>query len=436
MKRILIIFFIVSIIVSCNKPNSKKEKFITIDNGQFIKEGKPYYYIGTNYWYGAILASEGKFGNRERLLEELDIMKAHGIDNLRILAGAEGPDGEPRRVTPALQIEPGKYNQELLDGLDYLLYEMGKRDMVAILFLNNSWEWSGGYSQYLNWNGYGQIPYPQWEGHTWPEFMSYAAQFHHCRPCKVQFFDHIKFLLKRKNKYSGKEYKEDATIMAWEIGNEPRAFSNENKPLLMDFVKETSEIIKSLAPDHLVTTGTEGSWGCEGDINLFKSIHSIGSIDYLTMHIWPFNWGWLNIEDIDGTIDTCLYLAGRYMDEHIAVAEELNKPIVFEEFGLPRDGFSFDPSSKTTARDRYFDFSFNIVYENAKSKGNLAGANFWTFGGTGRPNLSNENHFWKQGDDIIGDPPQEEQGLNSIFSGDSTMSIILNYNKKLSLLNR
>ena len=48
-------------------------KFITVEDGQFIRNGKPYYFVGTNFWYGAILASEGQGGDRERLAKELEI---------------------------------------------------------------------------------------------------------------------------------------------------------------------------------------------------------------------------------------------------------------------------------------------------------------------------------------------------------------------------
>ena len=160
MKKLLIVMGISLLaFASCKSNAPLKNKFIKVENGHFIRDGKPYYYIGTNYWYGAILGSKGKEGNRQRLIEELDMMKANGIDYLRALTGAEGPDGEPRRVSPALQVSPGVYNEELLEGLDFLLVEMAKRKMVAVLFLNNAWEWSGGFSQYLAWSGKGPIPY-------------------------------------------------------------------------------------------------------------------------------------------------------------------------------------------------------------------------------------------------------------------------------------
>ena len=52
-----------------------KSKFVRVENGHFLKDGKPYYYVGTNFWYGAILGSEGQGGDRERLCKELDEIK-------------------------------------------------------------------------------------------------------------------------------------------------------------------------------------------------------------------------------------------------------------------------------------------------------------------------------------------------------------------------
>ena len=143
-KVILIAVLLVSAIVACvlwvNKENSKQDnadKFVRVVDGHFQRGGKPYYYVGTNFWYGAILGSEGRGGNRQRLCQELDDMKAMGIDNLRILVGSDGKEGVLTKVEPTLQQAPGVYNDTILAGLDYLLMEMGKREMVAVLYLNN-----------------------------------------------------------------------------------------------------------------------------------------------------------------------------------------------------------------------------------------------------------------------------------------------------------
>jgi mannan endo-1,4-beta-mannosidase len=433
MKNILVVFSIsLLFLFTTAASGGQKNKFIQVQNGHFVRDGKPYYYIGANYWYGAILGSKGKEGNRQRLVEELDLMKAHGIDNLRILAGAEGPDGEPRRVSPALQLSPGVYNPELLEGLDFLLAEMAKRKMVAILFLSNAWEWSGGFAQYVNWCKGSPIPYPETAGHTWGEFMKFSGTFFQCTECQEKLRNHIKYMLSRTNQITNVPYVNDPTIMTWELANEPRAFSNENKEPFLNWVNETSAYIKSLDPNHLVTTGTEGKWGCEGDLGLFEKIHSSKNVDYLTMHIWPFNWNWLKPQDMAGTIGKAIQNTGEYMDEQLSVASKLNKPLVFEEFGLPRDGFVFTPGSPVTFRDQYYEFSFSKVLESVKNKGFIAGVNFWAFSGIGKPNPAREKNMWQPGDDYLGDPPQEAQGLNSVFGNDPTMLIVKKYNMQLS----
>lgn len=425
-----IIYLVAAVLCVSSLKAQDATRFIHVEKSRFVKGGAPYYYVGANYWYGAILASSGEGGDRERLKKELDILKDHGIDNLRILAGAEGPDGEPSRVTPALMIAPGKYSDTLLDGLDYLLTELGKRNIHAVLYLNNSWEWSGGYAQYLNWNGYGPIPYPNLDQYDWPDFMKYVNEFHHsCDKCKEQFREHIKFILTRTNKYTGMRYVDDPTIMTWEIANEPRAFSNENLPAFERWISETAAYIKSIDSNHIVTTGTEGQWGCEGSLEVFERIHSDPNIDYMTMHIWPKNWGWLDIKNIPGTVDRAIERTNKYMNDHIMIAEKLNKPIVLEEFGLPRDDHTFSLSDRTTARDKYYENAFRQVYDHAKSNGVLAGANFWAFGGIARP-MENQI-FWKKGDSFTGDPPQEEQGLNSVFNSDETMILIKKYSSLL-----
>ena len=89
---------------------SQAPSFVTVQDGQFLRDGKPYNYIGTNFWYGPILASDGEGGDYERLTSELDTLKALGLTNLRVLVGAQGANGVFSRVEPTLETEPGVYN--------------------------------------------------------------------------------------------------------------------------------------------------------------------------------------------------------------------------------------------------------------------------------------------------------------------------------------
>ena len=234
-----------------------KSDFVQVKDGHFVRDGKPYYYVGTNFWYGAILGSEGQGGNRERLCRELDKMKEMGIDNLRILVGSDGKRGVKTKVEPTLQEAPGVYNDTILAGLDYLLMEMGKRKMVAVLYLNNSWEWSGGYGYYLEQAGLGKAPRPDEDGY--PAFMNFVAQYASCDKAHQLFYDYVRFILTRTNRYTKKKYKDDPAIMSWQIGNEPRAFSKEQLPAFEKWLGETSKLIRSLDKNHLISSEVKAS---------------------------------------------------------------------------------------------------------------------------------------------------------------------------------
>ena len=244
-QHLFLIVGLLCMMISCTVRHSdSKASFVQVKEGRFVRNGNTYKYIGANFWYGSILASQGEGGNRKRLIAELDLLKSIGIDNLRILVGSDGENGVPTKVEPTLQTAPGVYNDTILDGLDYLLAEMNKRDMLAVLYLNNSWEWSGGYEQYLVWVNKGKAPIPAIDG--WPMFMQYVQQFPTCKAAQDLFANHVKFIINRINRYTNINYSEDPTIMSWQIGNEPRAFASENKLPFARWIADVAALIKSL----------------------------------------------------------------------------------------------------------------------------------------------------------------------------------------------
>ena len=430
-QMILSLLLFPAILTGCTStPKESPSPFIQVKNGQFIRNGQPYYYIGANFWYGAILASEGTGGNRERLHRELDSLKAIGVDNLRILVGSDGKRGVPTKVEPTLQEAPGIYNDTILAGLDYLLAEMEKRDMLAVLYLNNSWEWSGGYSQYLAWARGDKAPVPAVDG--WPAFMNYVKEFVVSDSAQALFANHVKYILTRTNRYTHRKYTDDPTIMSWQIGNEPRAFASDSihKAAFAEWMSKTSSLIRSLDPNHLISTGSEGKHGCEEDIALFEKVHADTNIDYMNIHIWPYNWGWAPKDSLQENLEKACTNTQAYINEHLNIAKKYQKPLVLEEFGYPRDSFQFGKNISTHARDGYYKCIFDLIVKHATHQSLLAGCNFWGWGGLAVP--SSEHVFWQPGDDYTGDPAQEEQGLNSVFASDSsTISLIRIANGKL-----
>ena len=399
--------------------------FVKVEDGVFVCEDYPSHFIGTNFWYGAILGSEGQGGDRARLEAELDTLKALGMTNLRVLVGGDGPDGIPTRVCPTLQKEPGVYNDTIFRGLDYLLAEMAERNMKAVLYINNSWEWSGGYGMYLEWAGAGKSLIPAEVGYK--AYCDYVAQFVTNEKAKNMFYDHVRHVVSRTNTVTGKPYKDDPAIFSWQIGNEPRCFRPDSagQAAFVDFMWTTASLIKSIDPNHMVSSGSEGRHGCEGSLELFEKVHSCPDIDYMNIHIWPYNWSWVREKTLKTNLPIAIKNTDEYIDEHLAIAEKYGKPVVMEEFGFPRDDFQFAQGTPTTSRDRYYMHVFRRIAESAKEKGLFAGLNFWGWGGLA--SQSQTNIYWQQGDDYCGDPAQEQQGLNSVYACDQSTVRVIRY---------
>ncbi len=401
-----------------NKNNESKtdsSPFITVgEDGKFYKGDSVYNFVGANFWYGAILGSTGRGGDRDRLARELDLMSSIGIDNVRVLVGGDGEEGVPSHIMPVLQTAPGVYNDTLLDGLDYLLAELEKRDMHAVLFLNNAWEWSGGYGTYLDWAGDGKTPNPAIDGY--PAYMQHVARFVTNDSAKALATNHVRNIVSRTNRYTGKSYSESPAIMTWEIANEPRAFAPDSltKAAFKDWILSTASTIKSIDSNHLVSTGSEGSWGCENDLTLWADIHNSPEIDYGIIHLWPYNWSWINENTLVDSVQVALRNTVQYISEH---ADVTKKPIVLEEFGYPRDNMSYSPGSPTVGRDIFYQGVFDLI----SKSGMIAGCNIWGWGGYANP----AHESWQPWDDYTCDPSQEPQGLNSVFACDSSTIAII-----------
>jgi len=115
--------------------------------------------------------------------------------------------------------------------------------------------------------------------------------------------------------------------------------------------------------------------------------------------------------------------------DNIEINKKRNKPLVLEEFGLARDSLSLDPESPTLLRDLYFRNLFQFIYDTAIHDETISGANFWAFGGQGRPATNHSG--WIPGDDFLGDPAHESQGWYSIYDKDnSTLDIIREFTQK------
>ncbi len=386
-----------------------KSSFVQTEKGDFILNDKAYTYIGTNYWYAAFVSMDQK--GKERIVRELDFLKEAGVLNLRLMASGEGPKTEPFRITPTLQESVGDWNENVLTGLDFVLAEMGKRNMKGVLCLNNFFYWSGGMAQYVSWFTGEEIPYP--EEHSWDAYMRFSARFYTLPKATKLYYDLVEKLVSRKNTITNVLYVNDPTIMSWQLANEPREFGHDKK--YFKWVKKSSDLIRKLDKNHLICIGNEGILD-----NLvgstYKKTAALKNINYLTVHLWPENWGWYAPKNPDESFETTRRKSIAYLKKNAEVSKSVLKPIVLEEFGLARDGGSYEASAAVNMRNKFYQFLYETTLGNPNSP--YRGMNFWAIGGEGRPRQPET--FWQAGDDYIGDPPHEKQGWYSVYFTDSS----------------
>ncbi|MBQ2878224.1 MAG: cellulase family glycosylhydrolase [Bacteroidaceae bacterium] len=412
----ILAFMVTILTTNCDQQpsNDTNNAFVTTDSTHFMRNGEPYYFIGTNLWYAPILGSTGEGGDRERLKKELDTLQQLGIDNLRILVGADAGSANANTVYPYLQPQPGVLNDTLLIGLDYTLAELEKRNMTAVLYLTNSWDWSGGYGFYLRECGYGDSPNAGGDGYG--DYVNYASRFVQEQKALDMYYNHIQKIVSRKNSITGRDYKDEPSIMAWQICNEPRPFSPQNLSKFANWLSKTARMIKRIDSNHLVSTGSEGLYGCESDEHACEFIHGDPNIDYLTIHIWPLNWGWASRTTPDSDIEKACQNATEYIQLHTKMSERIKKPLVIEEFGYCRRGNSSSLEADVQSRDKFYEFIFANITQSAAKNSVIAGCNFWGWAGAGRP----DSTVWSRGDDFLCDPPHEPQGWYSVFDCDTT----------------
>ena len=399
--------------------------FVARDGTHLVRGADPYRIVGANMWYAAWLGADAPYGNRARLGREIDRLAALGINNLRIMAAAE--EGPLRNsIRPGFSRPDGSRNAALYEGLDFALAEIAKRGMTAVVCLGNFWEWSGGFGTWL-YRVTGQYMDMNDPAHPWPAYPDATAAFYGNPEAVALYDDHVLSIVSRTNSITGQPYADDRAIMSWQLANEPRPGGSDagvarHVDAYYDWIDGTAALIRELDPTHLVSLGHEGTQGAYGNFDIVRRAHR--DIDYLTAHIWPLNWGWVDGKNLAGTWEAGRAKVAAYLATHERLASELGKPLVFEEFGFPRDGELYSPDVPTAFRDRYYALIYGAVSASWLTGGPVMGSNFWAWNGEAR--AAHADFRFRDGDlAYMGDPPHEPQGWYGLFDSDAAMLAIV-----------
>ncbi|OEL27910.1 Mannan endo-1,4-beta-mannosidase 1 [Dichanthelium oligosanthes] len=352
--------------------------FVRVHGTRFALNGSPFFANGFNaYWlmsFGANPAQRGK------VTSAMSQAAGAGLSVARTWAFSDGGGSN------ALQYSPGRYNEDTFQGLDFVLSEARKHGIKMILSLVNSYDSFGGRKQYVQWaREQGQSIGSDDEFFTNPVvkgFYKNHIKFQHASDKTLLVFLHggPKTVLTRVNTITGVAYKDDPTIMAWELMNEPRCQSDLSGRTLQSWITEMAAHVKSIDGAHLLEAGLEGFYGAStpsrGAVN--PSGYQVGTdfiannrapgIDFATVHSYPDQW----LPGLDAPSQ--LRFLGGWLDAHIADAQAvLRKPLLVAEFGKSRR----DPGYNGDQRDEVFGTVYAKVYESARAGGPAAGALFW-----------------------------------------------------------
>ncbi|WOL14285.1 mannan endo-1,4-beta-mannosidase 5-like [Canna indica] len=336
--------------------------FVGRRGAQFVLDGSPFLFNGFNaYWMMHVAAEPAQRGKVSVVLREA---AAAGLTVGRTWAFNDG--GGDR----ALQVSPGVYDERVFQGLDFVISEAKKNGVRLILSLANNFEDFGGRAQYVKWARDAGVA------------VNGEDDFYTNPVVKGYYKNHVKRVLTRINSITKISYKDDPTILAWELINEPRCQADSSGKTVHTWALEMASYTKSLDKKHMLEIGMEGFYGdstpekkqYNPDYQVgtdYISSNLIDHIDFATIHAYPDLW--LPGQN-DGSQTNFLR---RWMRSHWDDAVKiLKKPLVLAEFGLSKKNAGIGYSENL--RNAYFNTVHTSIYNLARTGGgSLGGGLVW-----------------------------------------------------------
>jgi mannan endo-1,4-beta-mannosidase len=286
--------------------------FVTQSGGRFMLNGKEYRVAGVNNHYLA-------YGSQKEVEAVLDDAQAMNVNVVRmivtpIIGSLDGQmrtiwnwrsdaDSSNLGVSGAYMAywDPTTRSMAINDGpnglqrLDFVLDAAAKRHLRLIIAFADYWGYTGGARQMSAW----------YTPKVDDEFFANDAR------TQADYKRLVHAIVGRTNSLSGVPYKDDPTVFAWELMNEPDIHPTS---LFRDWVGEIAAYVKSLDTHHLVTSG-------HSSINTRLLELESPDIDFGTWHGYP----------------EYLHMSARQFEQLILdycnIATGYGKPVVLEEFG-------------------------------------------------------------------------------------------------------
>lgn len=315
--------------------------FVRADGGRLTLDGRPYEFAGTNNYYLGYKSTE----MAEAVLDDartagFDVVRTWGFQDFQNPDGSDSVHSSFEGVWyQAWDADAGRpvvnTGPDGLERLDRVIAEARERGLRLVIPFTNNWNAFGGMDQYVQWAG-----------------QDTHADFYTDPTIRGWYKDWVRTLLERTNTVTGVRYKDDPTILAWELANEPRCTSAGAYPdgecdtvTITGWADEMSTFVKSVDRKHLLTAGDEGFFcRAEADWSLTQAhgpsgygpgfgedcadgvdtvaLASLPNIDMMSLHLYPDHW---KVSTDWGT---------SWIEEHAQAARTIGKPVYLGEFGL------------------------------------------------------------------------------------------------------
>jgi mannan endo-1,4-beta-mannosidase len=250
--------------------------FVRADGPRLVLGGKPFRFVGTN------LAVMHDPPWRTRYRETIAAAACDGLTVGRVWALGEGTaDAEPWERQARL-------------------FRAGPDDF-------------GGVPMYLRWAGVD------------PEQWGARVRFFTDPRIRGWYRAHLERVVGRVNSVTGVPYRDDPTILAWELMNESTYVGEEAAAARRAWIGEMSRYVKKLDPNHLVSPGLLG-YDSRGERAEWLRVMQLPEVDYCDLHYYPQD----NEHKLRGRA-----AIERAIDDAAQLARFVaRKPLVIGEFGF------------------------------------------------------------------------------------------------------
>ncbi|KAJ8476438.1 hypothetical protein OPV22_020165 [Ensete ventricosum] len=344
---------------------AEQPTFVGRSGTKLVVNGSTFLFNGFNaYWLMNVAAQD-----QAKVTKTLSDAAAAGLTVCRTWAFSDGGNA-------ALQSSPGVYNEQVFQALDFVVSEAKNHGIRLMLSLINNFKDFGGKAQYVQW------------ARDAGESIKTEDDFYTNAKVKQYYKNHVQKVLTRVNTVTKIAYKDDPTIMAWELMNEPRCRVDTSGQTVTAWVKEMAAYTKSIDSKHLLQVGFEGFYGSTTPDKIklynpggykygtdFITSNQVNEIDFTTIHVYQDSW---LPKKSDKERQTFLQQwISLHLNDSVNV---LGKPMVFTEFGKSKK----TPGYSEKVRDDFLSYVYGLIYSDAKTGGGShSGGLLWQIMGDG-----------------------------------------------------